>query len=129
VTRVRADDDVTEANPVVFKQPFDLWPIRVVSSVTGGYELAAEAFPFALAEPSTTMHPPITAEATASIPRRVEIEREHTFFVPVPRDGKFRVTIAPRPEGGEAGPSAATTIEGPGTYLFDGTGLRRAPAD
>ncbi|HVH40807.1 MAG TPA: hypothetical protein VM925_00645, partial [Labilithrix sp.] len=101
--RILDPQAATAANPVIIKQPFDLWPLRIVTLGERGYELHVPAYEFSTG--------PMTVRARGDEPLNggsvmeawldelIAFDGTTNVFLPPPMAGTISATIAPRTVG------------------------------
>lgn len=114
----------TESSPLVFAQPFDLWPVRVVMTGSQGYDVQSQAFDVGLG-PFLTIGANGVDHVSAKLTSKVRFA-SHTFLLPVPKGGQVDATATMHRSGGGAGASAPLALTGPGLFIAEDTGLRVA---
>jgi hypothetical protein len=126
----------TKEHPIVFAQPFAVWPIAIVERVRN----ADDVFAYVPAPYDVPSAPFVTAGVPATVLR----VKADTDTLPVAdRQHVIRASLVAPPSGGIAvgvtlnlGPGGLAdlkqraTIDGPGIYIAEPTGLRKAtPSD
>lgn len=114
----------TEAAPLAFAQPFDLWPVRVVMVGSQGYDVQSGAFDVGLG-PFLTTGANAADHVSAKLASKVRFA-SHTFLLPVPKGGHVDATATMHRNGGGTGASAPLALTGPGLFIAEDTGVRVA---